>query len=82
MILKPEHEGRRSIFSDKQAILDYLQNHPDADGIELRNKLAPHVSQGCFYNTLNRMGITYKKEVSYKHSCEQKRLYLESKLKI
>ena len=39
-------------FNDKQAILNYLQEHPDADGIELRNKLAPHVSQSCFYNTL------------------------------
>ena len=60
-IIKPEHEGRRSIFTNKQAILDYLLEHPDADGIELRNNLAPHVSQSCFYNTLNRMGITYKK---------------------
>ena len=72
-IIKPEHESRRSIFTNKQAILDYLLEHPDADGIELRNNLAPHVSQSCFYNTLNRMGITYKKEVNYKQRCEIKR---------
>lgn len=61
LILKPLKEGRHSIFTDKQAVLDYLEEHPDADGIELRNKLAPHVSQSCFYNTLHRMEITYKK---------------------
>ena len=61
LILKPLKEGRHSLFNDKQAVLDYLEEHPDADGIELRNKLAPHVSQSCFYNTLNRMEITYKK---------------------
>jgi transposase len=61
LIIKPVNEGRRRIFTDKQAVLDYLQAHPDADGIELRNKLAPHVSQSCFYNTLRRMDITYKK---------------------
>ena len=61
LIIKPAKEGRHSIFTDKQAVLDYLEEHPDADGIELRNKLAPHVSQSCFYNTLHRMEITYKK---------------------
>ncbi len=61
LIIKPEIEGRPPIFSDKQSILDYLQNNPDADGIELRNQLAPHISQSCFYDTLRRMGITYKK---------------------
>lgn len=72
LIIKPEHECRRSIFTDKQAVLDYLQEYPDANGIELRNKLAAHLSQSCFYNTLNRMGITYKKEVNYPQRCEQK----------
>lgn len=62
LIIKPVKEGRHIIFTDKQAVLDYLQNNPDADGIELRNQLAPHVSQSCFYNTLRRMGITYKKK--------------------
>jgi hypothetical protein len=41
--------------------LAYLEQHPDADGKELRNALAPEVAQSCFYNTLNRLGITYKK---------------------
>ena len=42
-------------------ILYYLKSHPDANGKELRNALAPHVAQSCFYNTLNRLDITYKK---------------------
>ena len=27
----------------------------------------------CFYNTLNRLRVTYKKEVKYKKRCELKR---------
>ena len=52
LILKLLKEGRHSLFNARQAILNYLQEHTDADGIELRNKLAPHVSQNCFSSTL------------------------------
>lgn len=61
IINKPLREGRKRLFDDKEAILKYLELTPDADGKELRNALAPHVTQNCFYNTLNRLGITYKK---------------------
>ena len=60
-LVKPKRVGRKRLFNDKEAILDYLKSHPDADGKELRNALAPHVAQSCFYNTLNRLDITYKK---------------------
>ena len=53
--------GRKRLYEDKDAILAYLTLNPDADGKELRNALAPHVAQSCFYKTLNRLGITYKK---------------------
>ncbi len=56
-----EKVGRKRLFNDKAGILAYLKLHPDADSKELRNALAPHVVQSCFYNTLNRLGITYKK---------------------
>ena len=56
-----EKVGRKRLFNDKAAILTYLELYPDADGKELRNALAPHVAQSCFYNTLNSLGITYKK---------------------
>lgn len=59
--LQSEKVGRKRLFNDKAAILAYLEQHPDADGKELRNALAPEVVQSCFYNTLNRLGITYKK---------------------
>jgi hypothetical protein len=41
--LQPEKVGRKRLFNDKAAILTYLELHPDADGKELRNALAPHV---------------------------------------
>ena len=53
--------GRKRLYEDKDEILSYLKLNPDANGKELRNALAPHVAQSCFYNTLNRLGITYKK---------------------
>lgn len=58
---KPKNVGRKRLFDDKDAILKYLEVNPDASGKELRNALAPNVCQNCFYNTLNRLGITYKK---------------------
>lgn len=58
---KPTEPKRKILFDDKEAILLYLKEHPDADGIELRNNLAPHVSQSTFYNVLHRHKITYKK---------------------
>ncbi len=54
-LAKPEHEGRKRLFDDKKAILFYL------DGKQLRNAVDPHVTQSCFYITLKRLGITYKK---------------------
>lgn len=60
-LVKSSAIGRKRLFDDKDAILDYLKLHPCADGKELRNALAPHVAQSCFYNTLNRLNITYKK---------------------
>lgn len=60
-LIKSDSVGRKRLFNDKDAILDYLGLHPDADGKELRTALAPYVTQSCFYNTLNRLDITYKK---------------------
>ncbi len=60
-LTKPEHEGRKRLFDDKKAILSYLELYPDTDGKQLRNALAPHVTQSCFYITLKKLGITYKK---------------------
>jgi hypothetical protein len=57
----PCRVGRRRKFDDKEMVLAYLQSHPDASGKQMREALAPHMSDVAFYNTLARMGITYKK---------------------
>lgn len=58
---KPTKPNRKRLFDDKEAIVSYLQSHPDANVVELRNNLAPSVSRNTFYNILNRHKITYKK---------------------
>ena len=46
----------------KSAILAYLEKHPDADGIQIRDGVAPELPMSTFYDTLHRMNITYKKK--------------------
>lgn len=53
--------GREFRFSDKEAILAYLAKNPDANGIEIRDGVAPHLPMSTFYDTLARLEITYKK---------------------
>lgn len=48
-------------FNDKQAILDFIVKNPDADGIMIRDGVAPNLAMSTFYDTLARMEITYKK---------------------
>ena len=54
-------EGRKARFTDKKIILDYIKNNPDADGIQIRNVVAPELPMSTFYDTLRRLKITYKK---------------------
>ena len=53
--------GKKPKFTNKQAILDYIKDHPDTDGIEMRDALIPDMPMSTFYDTLKRMKITYKK---------------------
>ena len=53
--------GRKARFEDKAAILAYLEKHPDADGIQIRDNVAPELPMSTFYDTLHRLNITYKK---------------------
>ncbi|HEX3766823.1 MAG TPA: IS630 transposase-related protein [Puia sp.] len=48
-------------FTDKEAILEFIEKNPDADGIAIRDAVAPELPMSTFYDTLARMGITYKK---------------------
>ena len=54
--------GRKARFTDKKRILEYLANNPDSNGIEIRDAVAPFVPMSTFYDSLSRMGITYKKK--------------------
>jgi transposase len=53
--------GRQIRFGDKEKVLAYLAEHPDAEGIDIRNCLAPNLPMSTFYDALSRMKITYKK---------------------
>lgn len=53
--------GRKRKFTDKQKILDFLHKHPDSQGIDIRDDVTPQMPMSTFYDTLHRMGITYKK---------------------
>ena len=54
-------KGRNARFTDRQIILDYINNNPDADGIQIRDAVAPELPMSTFYDTLRRLKITYKK---------------------
>ena len=61
-IPKPVRVGRVRKFDDKEAVLSFLKDNPDTSGKEMQAVLAPHISDTAFYNSLARMGITYKKK--------------------
>lgn len=61
-IAKPARVGRTRKFDDKELVLSYLELNPDASGKVMREALAPEISDTAFYNSLSRMGITYKKK--------------------
>jgi transposase len=54
--------GRVIRFTDKDKILEYLKLYPDANGIEVRDAVAPDLPMSTFYDTLARLKITYKKK--------------------
>lgn len=61
-VIRPEKEGRKRLFDDKEKLLVYLEKNPDALIKDMREALAPHTSYACFYKTVLRMGLTYKKK--------------------
>lgn len=54
--------GRSCRFTDKVAILEFIKHNPDADGIAIRDAVAPMLPMSTFYDTLKRMEITFKKK--------------------
>lgn len=66
--------GRQPKYDDKQSILNYIQDNPDASGIEIRNALAPTLGMSTFYATLDRgLVLHIKKEPKYTQQDEGKR---------
>ena len=54
-------EGRKAQFTNKEVIIDYINTNPDANGVEIRDAVAPKLPMSTFYDTLRRLKITYKK---------------------
>ncbi len=54
--------GRRRNFDDKEAVLACIEANPNISGKEIKERLAPKISKACFYNSLERMGFSYKKK--------------------
>lgn len=54
--------GKAVRFTDKNKVLEYLKLNPDANGIEIRDAVAPELPMSTFYDTLARFNITYKKK--------------------
>ena len=53
--------GMKPTYTDKEAILSYIKDNPDTDGIGIRDALMPDMPMSTVYDTLKRMKITYKK---------------------
>lgn len=53
--------GRVCRFTDKDAVLKFIEANPDADAIAIRDAVASNLPMSTFYDTLHRMGLTFKK---------------------
>ena len=47
--------GRQASFTDKDSVERYLQENPDARGLDIREALAPDIPKNTFYDCLNRI---------------------------
>ena len=54
--------GMKPKFTNKQAVLGFLRLNPDASAIDIRDAVSPSLPMNTFYDSLHRMGITYKKK--------------------
>lgn len=53
--------GMKPTYTDKDAILNFIRDNPDTDGVGIRDALMPNMPMSTVYDTLKRMKITYKK---------------------
>ena len=54
--------GKKPTYTDKEAVLNFIEDNPDTDGIGIRDSLMPDMPMSTVYDTLKRMNITYKKK--------------------
>lgn len=75
------NKGVERRFTDKEAVIKYLEKHPNAISSEIRDAVAPSLPISTFKDTLSWMGITYKKkETAYIQRDEKKRKIFIDKL--
>ena len=55
------NQGVACKFSDKEKVLSYLSDNPDANAIMIRDAVAPDINMNTFRDSLKRMGIKNKK---------------------
>lgn len=53
--------GRKRRFTDKEAVIKYLDENPNALALEIRDAVAPELPISTFKDALSWMKITYKK---------------------
>ena len=53
------HKGRAIKFNDRNKVLRYLETNSNANGITIRDNVAPGLAMSTFYDSLARMKITY-----------------------
>lgn len=56
------NKGMKRKFTDKKAVLSYLENNPNALAQEMRDSLAPSLPLNTFRDALSWMKISYKKK--------------------
>ena len=55
------NKGLARKFTDKESVLQYIEAHPNALALEIRNAVAPDFPLNTFRDALAWMEITYKK---------------------
>ena len=64
--------GRKRLFDDRDAVLNFLERNPDANAIEIRDHVAPGLHMNTFCDSLIRMNITYEERAQVQRKIAEK----------
>ena len=64
--------GRKRLFDDRDAVLNFLERNPDANAIEIRDHVAPGLHMNTFCDSLIRMNIRYKERAQVQRKIAEK----------